>query len=176
MTDADATQLLFGDGAAPLTGQAALTLQFEGMGRSPRALVGSLNGSGTLVLDHARIAALDPKVFAAAMTSVDQGLPIDAPRVREVANRGLDAGPLVVPHAEATLIIAAGVARIDTFKARADAADLAVSRLPTIFRTDASICGLRWRDRPRARRSSRRLPCSCGGRLRNPSGCWMCRR
>ncbi len=127
VTDADATQLLFGDGAAPLTGQAALTLQLEGMGRSPRALVGSLNGTGTLVLDHARIAALDPSVFAAAMTSVDQGLPIDAPRVREVANRGLDAGPLVVPHAEATLVVAAGVARIDTFKARADAADLAVA-------------------------------------------------
>jgi large subunit ribosomal protein L24 len=127
VTDADATQLLFGDGAAPLTGQAALTVQFEGMGRSPRALVGSLNGSGTLVLDHARIASLDPNMFATAMRSVDQGLPIDAPRVREVANRGLDAGPLVVPHAEATLTIAAGVARIDTFKARTEAADLAVT-------------------------------------------------
>ncbi len=127
VTDADAAQLLFGEGAAPLTGQAALTLQLEGMGRSPRALVGSLNGSGTLVIDHARIEALDPKVFAAAMSRVDQGLPIDAPRVREVAKSGLDAGPLLVPHAEATLIIAAGVARIETFKARADAADLAVS-------------------------------------------------
>jgi uncharacterized protein involved in outer membrane biogenesis len=127
VTDADATQLLFGDGAAPLTGQAALTLQFEGLGRSPLALVGSLNGSGTLTLDQARIASLDPNVFATAMNSVDQGLPIDAPRVRELANRGLDAGPLVVPHAEATLTIAAGVARIDTFKARAEAADLAVT-------------------------------------------------
>ena len=127
VTDADAAQLLFGEGAAPLTGQAALTLQLEGMGRSPRALVGSLNGSGTLVIDHARIEALDPKVFAAAMSRVDQGLPIDAPRVREVATSGLDAGPLLVPHAEATLVIAAGVARIETFKARADAADLAVS-------------------------------------------------
>ncbi len=127
VTGADATQLLFSDGVAPLTGQAALTLQFEGMGRSPRALIGSLNGSGTLVLDQARIASLDPKMFAAAIQSVDQGLPIDAPRVREVANRGLDAGPLVVPHAEATLTIAAGVARIDMFKAQAEAADLAVT-------------------------------------------------
>jgi large subunit ribosomal protein L24 len=127
VTDADATQLLFGDGAAPLTGQAALTLQLEGLGRSPRALVGSLNGTGTLVLDHARIASLDPKVFATATHSVDQGLPIDAPRVRELARNGLDAGPLLVPHADATLIIAAGVARIDSFKARADAADLAVT-------------------------------------------------
>jgi large subunit ribosomal protein L24 len=127
ITDADATQLLFGDGAAPLTGQAALTLKVEGMGRSPRALVGSLNGTGTLALDHVRIASLDPGVFATAMRSVDQGLPIDAPRVRDIANRGLGAGPLVVPHAEATLTIAAGIARIDSFKARAEAADLAVS-------------------------------------------------
>lgn len=127
IADADATQLLFGDGAAPLTGRAALTAQFEGMGRSPRALIGSLNGSGTIVLDQARIASLDPKVFDVAMQSVDQGLPIDAPRVREIANRGLGIGPLVVPHAEATLTIAAGVARIDTFKAQAEAADLAVT-------------------------------------------------
>ncbi len=124
---ADATQLLFGDGAAPLTGQAALTLELEGMGRSPRALVGSLSGTGTLTLDHARIAALDPAVFVTAMSKADQGLPIDAPRVRDVAKSGLDAGPLVVPHAEATLNIGAGVARIDMFKARAEAADLAVT-------------------------------------------------
>lgn len=126
VTDADATQLLFGEGTAPLTGQAALTLQFEGVGRTPRALVGSLTGSGTLTLQHARIAALDPKAFAAAMQSVDQGLPIDAPRVRDVAGRALDAGPLALPQAEATLTVAAGVARIDTFKARTEGADLAV--------------------------------------------------
>jgi large subunit ribosomal protein L24 len=127
VADADATQLLFGDGAAPLTGQAALTLQLEGMGRSPRALIGSLNGTGTLVLDNVRIASLDPNVFAVAIRSVDQGLPIDAPRVRDIARRGLDAGPLVMPHADMTLTIAAGIARIDTFKARAESADLAVT-------------------------------------------------
>jgi large subunit ribosomal protein L24 len=125
VTDADATQLLFGEGAAPLTGQAALQLQFEGAGRTPRALVGSLHGSGTLTLQHARIAALDPKAFAAAMQSVDQGLPIDAQRIRDVAGRALDAGPLAMPQAEATISIAAGVARIDTFKARTEGADLA---------------------------------------------------
>lgn len=124
VADADATQLLFGDGAAPLTGQAGLTLRFEGQGRTPRALVGSLNGSGTLTLQHARIAALDPKVFATAMHSVDQGLPIDAPRVRDIAGRALDAGPLAVAQAEATLSIATGVARIDTFNARTDGAEL----------------------------------------------------
>ena len=127
IADADATQLLFGDGPAPLTGRAALKLQFEGMGRSPRALIGSLNGGGTLVLANARFASLDPKVFAAAMLSADQGLPIDAPRVREVAGRALDQGVLKVANAEAALTIAAGVIRIDRFEARAEAADLAIS-------------------------------------------------
>jgi len=127
LADADATQLLFGEGAAPLTGQAALNLQFESVGRSPRALIGSLNGAGTLVLEHARIAAFDPKVFDAAMKSVDQGLAIDAPRVRDLASKGLGAGVLVVPRAEATVTLAAGVARIDGFTARAEAADLAVA-------------------------------------------------
>lgn len=127
LRDADAAQLLGAQNASAVSGRAGLQLQFEGSGLSPRAMVGSLNGSGRITLDKGRVAALDPKAFAAAIRSVDQGLPLDASRIRDVVTRALDAGPLVVHNAEAQLSIAAGVVRIDSFAARTDAADLIAS-------------------------------------------------
>lgn len=124
LRDADAAQMLAPENAASLTGRVGLQLQFDGSGLSPRALIGSLNGSGKITLDKGRVAALDPKAFAAAIRSVDQGLPLDASRIRDVVTRALDAGPLVVHNAEAQLSVAAGVVRIDSFAARTDAADL----------------------------------------------------
>lgn len=126
--DAEAAQLLFASySPAPLAGRATLDVQFEGAGLSPKALIGSLNGSGTLTLDKARFAALDPKAFTTAMRSVDQGLPLDATRIRDVVGRALEAGPLTVESADASLTIAAGVVRVETFTARTDTADIAVT-------------------------------------------------
>ncbi|MET0445160.1 MAG: AsmA-like C-terminal region-containing protein, partial [Pseudorhodoplanes sp.] len=127
LRDADAAQMLGPDNASALTGRVGLQLQFDGAGLSPRALIGSLNGSGKVTLDKGRVAALDPRAFAAAIRSVDQGLPLDASRIRDVVTRALDAGPLVIHNAEAQLSIAAGVVRIDSFTARTDAADLIAS-------------------------------------------------
>ncbi len=127
LRDADAAQLLGAQNASAVSGRAGLQLQFEGSGLSPRAMIGSLNGSGRITLDKGRVAALDPKAFAAAIRSVDQGLPLDASRIRDVVTRALDAGPLVVHNAEAQLSVAAGVVRIDSFVARTDSADLIAS-------------------------------------------------
>lgn len=127
LRDADAAQLLGAQNASAVSGRAGLQLQFEGSGLSPRAMIGSLSGSGKITLDKGRVAALDPKAFAAAMRSVDQGLPLDASRIRDVVTRALDAGPLVVHNAEAQLSVAAGVVRIDSFAARTDSADLIAS-------------------------------------------------
>jgi uncharacterized protein involved in outer membrane biogenesis len=125
---ADAAQLLFAEGQSPpLNGRATLNVQFEGGGRSPRAIVGSLNGSGVLALEKARLAALDPIAFSIVTRSVDQGLPLDGPRIREVVGRALDAGTLAVNNAEASFAIAAGIVRIETFTANSEAADLAVT-------------------------------------------------
>ncbi len=123
----DASQLLFAAAQGPLVGRATLNVQFEGAGLSPRALIGSLNGGGMLTLEKARLAALDPSAFSVAMRSVDQGLPLDAPRIRDVVGRALDAGSLSIDSADASLAIAGGIARIETFTANSQAADLAVT-------------------------------------------------
>lgn len=124
----EAGPLLFNEGAhTPLQGRAALTMQFEGGGRSPRALIGSLNGSGMLTLEKARVAALDPGAFAAVTRSVDQGMPLDAQRVRGVVAKALEAGPLTIGSADAALAMAGGVVRLETFSADTDRADLAAS-------------------------------------------------
>ena len=125
---ADAAQLLFAESPnPPLNGRANLNVQFEGGGLSPRALIGSLNGSGVLTLEKARIASLDPIAFSIVTRSVDQGLPLDTQRVREVVSRSLDAGSLAVASADASLAIAGGIVRIESFAASADPTELAVS-------------------------------------------------
>ncbi len=115
---------MIAENSSAVTGRAGIELQLEGSGRTPRALIGSLNGSGKATLEKGVIAALDPKAFAAAIRSVDQGLPLDASRIRDVVTRALEVGPLVVHKAEATLSIAAGVVRIDSFVAQTDIAEL----------------------------------------------------
>jgi large subunit ribosomal protein L24 len=127
LRDAAATQIMTAENSPPVTGRAGIQLQLEGAGLTLRALVGSLNGSGKVTLEKGVIAALDPKAFAAAIRSVDQGLPLDASRIRDVVMRALEAGPLVVHNAEAALSIAAGVVRIDSFSARTDIAELAAT-------------------------------------------------
>jgi large subunit ribosomal protein L24 len=127
LRDADVSQMLSPENAAALAGRAGLQLQFEGAGLSPRALAGSLHGGGKITFDKGRIASLDPKAFAAAIRSVDQGLALDASRIRDVVTRALEGGPLVVHQAEAQVSIAAGVLRIDSFAAKTDAADLIAS-------------------------------------------------
>jgi large subunit ribosomal protein L24 len=127
LRDAAATQIMAAENSSPFTGRAGIQLQLEGSGLTPRALVGSLNGSGKITLEKGVIAALDPKAFAAAIRSVDQGLPLDASRIRDVVMRALEAGPLVVHNAEAALSIAAGMVRIDSFSSRTDIAELAAT-------------------------------------------------
>ena len=50
---------------------------------SPVALIGSLEGSGIFTLENGRVVRLDPAAFDAVIRAVDQGLPIDATRVRD---------------------------------------------------------------------------------------------
>ena len=61
----------------------------EGTGRSPVALIGALKGGGTFTLQDGRVARLDPAAFDAVIRSVDQGLPIDATRIRDRMEQAL---------------------------------------------------------------------------------------
>ena len=111
---------------APLAGQLTLNLDLEGTGRSPVALIGSLQGGGTFTLQDGRIARLDPAAFDAIIRNVDQGLPIDAGRIRDRMELALGNGGLNVPLAEGEIAVAAGQARLSNAIVRAERADLTV--------------------------------------------------
>jgi large subunit ribosomal protein L24 len=80
-----------------------------------------------LTLEKARVASLDPNAFSAVTRSVDQGLPLDAQRIRSVVTRSLEGGSLPIASADASLAMAGGIVRIETFAASAEPVDLAVT-------------------------------------------------
>jgi large subunit ribosomal protein L24 len=124
---ADARAVLAGGEGGPVAGRLNAQIELEGSGLTPRALIGSLNGTGTVSLEKAEITKLDPRVFASAMRAVDQGMPLDAGRLRDLAGPALDAGRLRMKEAEGAIGVVNGQARLGTVIAHAEGADLAVS-------------------------------------------------
>ena len=105
LAGADAAAVLPGEGRPVVTGRVGLQAEFEGSGLSPASLIGSLSGTGTITLEDAQISGLDPKAFNAAIRAVDQGLAIDAPKIRDIVATVLDGGALAVPRLDATVAI-----------------------------------------------------------------------
>ncbi|NWG26254.1 MAG: AsmA family protein [Pseudorhodoplanes sp.] len=124
LKDANAAQLLPGN---KIAGRINLQLDLEGTGLSPKALIGSLSGTGRVSMDAARFASLDPKVFPSVMRAADQELPPDLTRLSLYVQGVLDAGQLDLPHAEGSIAVAGGQARLASVTARAIGADLALS-------------------------------------------------
>jgi hypothetical protein len=124
---AEAGLVLPGAPHRQVSGRISLNAELDGLGRSPKALIGSLSGTGTLTLADARIAGLDPGAFAAAMRAVDQGLPLDGIRVREIVTPALDRGALSVRVAEAPFTVSGGQVRFGTLVAQAESADVTMS-------------------------------------------------
>jgi large subunit ribosomal protein L24 len=101
--------------------------EFEGNGRSPASLIGSLKGAGLITLEDAQLAGLDPRAFGAAVRAADQSVAIDPAKIRDVVASVLDAGALAVPRLDAPLTINAGQARIERTLMQAQGADLIMS-------------------------------------------------
>ncbi len=121
----NAAELLPGDGV--VTGKLTLDAKVEGSGLSAVALMGSLAGDGTFKLENGRVVRLDPAAFETVMRAVDQGLPIDATRIRDRMDAALASGVLSVALAEGAISVNAGQARLSDVTVRAQRADVAVS-------------------------------------------------
>ena len=134
---ADAAALFPWAARPPISGAVELTADVVGTGLSPVALVGSLKGSGKVVLLNGRIANLDPRAFDAVTRAVDQGLIIDNVRISDLATKSLDAGPLSLKRAESVLQIAAGQVRLAS--ASIESKDAPLSAVSTLDLTDGSL-------------------------------------
>jgi uncharacterized protein involved in outer membrane biogenesis len=122
LVDANAAELLPGDGS--LSGRLRIDVAAEGSGMSPVALMGSLAGSGSFTLESARLPRLDPAAFDNVVRAVDQGLPIDAIRIRDRMDAALARGSLGITSAEGEITISEGQARLSNSTVRAQRADL----------------------------------------------------
>jgi large subunit ribosomal protein L24 len=126
LLNADATALLPGEGRPAVTGRVALQADLEGTGLSPAALIGAFDGSGTIALEDAALAGLDPRAFGVAMRSADQTA-LDAAKVRDIVSTVLDGGPLAVPRLDAALTVTAGQVRTSRIVVPGQGADLTLA-------------------------------------------------
>jgi large subunit ribosomal protein L24 len=114
-------------GGSAVTGRLTLQAEVEGAGLSPAAFIGSLAGTGTVTLENAQLAGLNPRAFDAVIRAVDLGIPTDTNRIRDFVATALDNGNLPLTHAEGALTIAGGQARLRNVASRASGADLAIA-------------------------------------------------
>jgi len=139
LVGADTAALLPAEGKVPVSGRIGLAADLDGAGLSPASLIGSLQGAGTITLEDARIASLDPKAFNAAIRVAEQSNAVDAARIRDVVATILDGGALAVPRLDAAVTINAGQASIGHTTVLGQGADLTVSGSADL--ADASIDG-----------------------------------
>ncbi len=126
LTNADATMLIPGQQRPPIVGRLGLQLDLEGAGLSPMALLGAVNGGGTLTLEGGQLDALSPKAFDTLTRAVDRGMVLDTPRIQDVTAAALAGGRLVMPRLDADVTVADGQIRLGTVIAQGQGADLAL--------------------------------------------------
>src|SRR6202035_2664095 len=81
-------------------GRASMQMTLASRGRSASALTGALVGSGTVTLESAAIAGLDPRAFDVAIRASDAGQATDDIRLRKIVEPALSGGALLVASAQ----------------------------------------------------------------------------
>ncbi len=114
-------------GLAMPAGRASLRMTFASQGRSVAALTGALTGSGTLTIDKAEIAGLNPKAFEVAIAAGDSGKPPDDERLRRIVTPELLRGGLAVKQAQIPFILRDGRISVGATTLEADGARAVVS-------------------------------------------------
>ncbi|EJW09608.1 hypothetical protein A33M_1124 [Rhodovulum sp. PH10] len=115
-----------GSADAPLArGKTTLSVEAEGSGLSPAALVGSLRGRGSLTVENARIAGLAPGAIAGGIRAVDQGLPLE--RLAGWLDPAFAAGSLDVAKAAGPIAIGDGRVRLGPMAATTDGTDVTLT-------------------------------------------------
>ena len=111
LSGVDGTALRYRNLAMP-AGRASLQMALASQGRSASALTGALSGSGTVTLESAKIAGLDPRAFEAAVRASDGGQAKDEARLRQIVEPALLAGALAVGSAQIPFNIRDGRLRV----------------------------------------------------------------
>ena len=108
-------------------GRTSMQLTLTSQGRSASALTGALSGSGTVTLESARIAGLDPQAFDVAMRASDIGQATDDTRLRQIIEPVLSAGAMSVKTAQIPFSIGDGRLRVGATTLESDSARAIIS-------------------------------------------------
>ena len=111
LSGVDGTALRYRNLAMP-AGRASMQMTLASQGRSAPALTGALSGSGTVTLESARIAGLDPRAFEVAVRASDSGQSKDDARLKQIVEPALSAGALSVGSAQIPFTIRDGRLRV----------------------------------------------------------------
>jgi hypothetical protein len=122
----DGTALRYRALAMP-AGRASMQMTLASQGRSASALSGALSGSGSLTLESARIAGLDPRAFEVAVRASDNGQATDDIKLRQFVEKALSAGALAVASAQIPFDIKDGRLRVGATTLDAEGARAIVS-------------------------------------------------
>jgi hypothetical protein len=109
------------------SGRTSMQMTLTSQGRSVSALTGALTGSGTVTLEAAGIAGLDPRAFDAAIRASDSGQATDDARLKQIVEPVLSAGSLPVASAQIPFTIRDGRLRIGATTLEAQGARAIVS-------------------------------------------------
>jgi large subunit ribosomal protein L24 len=93
-------------------GRVSMQATLASQGRSASALIGALSGSGTVTLESAKVAGLDPRAFEIAVRASDDGQATDDVKLRQIVEPALSAGALSVASAQIPFTIRDGRMRI----------------------------------------------------------------
>ena len=126
VTGADGSTLRYRALAMP-TGRATLQMAVSSQGRSASALTGALSGSGTVTVESARVAGLDPRAFDAAIRASDAGQALDDSHLRKIVEPVLSGGALSVASAQIPFTIRDGRLRVGPTTLDAGGASAVVS-------------------------------------------------
>ncbi|WP_454625773.1 AsmA family protein [Bradyrhizobium cenepequi] len=108
-------------------GRASLQMTLMSQGRSAAALAGALSGSGTVTLEGARIAGLDPRAFDIAIRASENGQVADDARLKQIVEPALANGVLSVASAQIPFNIRDGRIRVGASTLAANGVNATIS-------------------------------------------------
>jgi large subunit ribosomal protein L24 len=108
-------------------GRTSMQMTLASQGRSASALTGALSGSGTVTLESARVAGLDPRAFDIAIRASDEGRATDDIKLRKIVEPALSGGALSVKSAQIPFNIRDGRLRVGATTLDAEGARAIIS-------------------------------------------------
>nr|WP_249792822.1 AsmA-like C-terminal region-containing protein [Bradyrhizobium sp. BRP22] len=126
LSGVDGTALRYRNLSMP-KGRASLQMTLMSQGRSAAALTGALNGSGTVTLEGARVAGLDPHAFDIAIRASENGQVSDDARLKQIVEPALANGVLSVASAQIPFNIRDGRLRVGATTLAANGVNATIS-------------------------------------------------